>query len=177
MSNHIEGVLTDMSSLNVLLMNPWTDVPDSEVQDGCPPNQPRSQARSFHTRDSVLVTFETNQRQLILNNLVEFVRVGIDPHYNSRRDSFAFGYHTTKCSKDSTKSEDRRYAESTIWLTSEGVIPLLRSLKVSERLVQEFGVAKTVSRYRWKFGRLIDVDRKACPRDDGMHGTILSTYI
>lgn len=144
-------------------MNPWTDVPDSEVQDGCPPNQPRSQARSFHARDLVFVTFETSQRQSILENLVKFVRLGIDPHYNSRRETFAFGYHTTKCSKDSSKPEDRRYAESMIWLTSETVLPLLGPLKVSESLVQEFGVAKTVSHYRWKFGRLIDVDRKACP--------------
>lgn len=163
MCNRREGVLTEISSLDALLMNPWIDVPDSEVQDGCPPNQPRSQARSFHTRDSVLVAFDTSQRQSILDNLVKFVRLGIDPHYNSKIDSFAFGYHTTKCSKDSTKPEDRRYAESMIWLTSESVLPLLGPHKVSERLVQEFGVAKTVSHYRWKFGRLIDVDRKACP--------------
>jgi hypothetical protein len=161
--NHREGVLTDISSLDGLLMNPWIDVPDSEVQDGCPPNQPRSQARSFHTRDSFFVTFETSQRQSILNNLVKFVRLGIDQHYNSSRDSFVFGYHTARCSRDGSRPEDQRYAESMIWLTSESVIPLLGTLKVSERLVQEFGVAKTVSHDRWKFGRLVDVDRKACP--------------
>lgn len=160
MWNRREGVLTEISSLDALVMIPWIGVPDSEVQDGCPPNQP---ARSFYTRDSVLVTLETNQRHLIPNNLVKFVRLGIDPHYNSKRDSFAFGYHITKCSKDSTKPEDRCYTESMIWLTSESVLPLLGPLKVSERLVQEFRVAKTVSHHRWKFGRLIDVDKKACP--------------
>ncbi|KAF8852702.1 hypothetical protein BDZ45DRAFT_749282 [Acephala macrosclerotiorum] len=133
------------SWFDALVLGERRPVPPDECKDGCSPKSFAYEAFSFHMRQNkapdALATLNshmenfTSKLVLRINSRVAYVNAG-------RSTGIAFGWYL---SYKRLKSRPREYAGGAITLASEAVLPLLRDdLSISERLLQQFLVAKTL---------------------------------
>jgi hypothetical protein len=129
-----------------LLGNGWSKVPETEVQDGCSQGEPPFQAYAFQPRPPTIVNFGAKKLATQLTTIEGYVQFRISTDLNTSKESknsLTLGAHEADCSFND--QYDIVYEGSTVSLAKEIILPLLGNLTVTERLVQEFGVAKTVS--------------------------------
>ncbi|KAN0121736.1 hypothetical protein V8E51_000062 [Hyaloscypha variabilis] len=128
--------------LDALMDNQWQVVPASDVKDGCPTDSGVYNTYSIHTRSPIVASQSTKKVQDSIENLQGNLRIEISPTLRSK-NNFAWAYHRQRSVLVDKK---KKYAGSTITLSLEMILPLKKTdLSVSERIVQQFGVAKTIA--------------------------------
>jgi len=128
--------------LDALMLNDWKPVPASAVPDSCQANSTVYNTYSIHTRSPAVASKSASALRTSIETIRRgFLALEVNPTINSK-SAFAWGF-TTRFPQ--IRDGKKAYGGSLISLSTEMVFPLLmQDLTVSERLVQQFGVAKTV---------------------------------
>jgi hypothetical protein len=147
-----EWSVDDVFRVDALVVGQRLAIPPETMQDQCPPESQDHQAYTFHSRPRHLVDSERSTqlaRFEELSSLVTFGFISAEQDDQTRRNAEVgrTAFHRPYYSRS---GNNLVYARSDVYLMVELVMPLLRAdLTESERLVQHFEVAKTVSMLPW----------------------------
>jgi len=126
------------------MISDWQKVPASAVPDGCEADSLVYNTYAMYAPSPVKASKSAKALKFALPQLANTrnLAIEISSTINSGRNVYAWGLTQRMTQKRNGKVE---YGGSLISLSTEMILPLLmQDLTVSERLVQHFGVAKTV---------------------------------
>lgn len=143
----------DSGRLDALLFSPRNETTQTDgldADDGCAPDHLHYRTFEFHARDPTVVLDSKTLFHTYVSNLGQKIKMRIEPNLGqtlARPDAQIFGQLLPTYLMAETGGTYDLAFTAVCSLAADMVFPLLMDdLTVSERLVQQFCVAKTVSR-------------------------------